>query len=206
MYLIRNLPSLWKTNIQIPALGLCLIHLGIFVARSDSCAPTTANGRTSREMVDVPQVNAASDELIDPVYPGTAVTRLQNVQKRVKSLTSEELSQDWETVRRSILWAGGLRDLPHARPGKGYTGHSFNDFNHCDLTTMRGDEADNNNEGRVEGIAYNNRLGEGIRIASIEELGPGGSWSTCMIGSNKEPPQDVAHIQFKSRIAFKLVW
>lgn len=71
---------------------------------------------------------------------------------------------------------------------------------------MRGDEADNNNEGRVAGIAYNNRLGEGIRIASIEELGPGGSWSTCMIGCNKEPPQDVAHIQFKSRIAFKLVW
>lgn len=71
---------------------------------------------------------------------------------------------------------------------------------------MRGDEADNNNEGRVDGIAYNNRLGEGIRIASIEELGPGGSWSTCMIGCNKEPPQDVAHIQFKSRIAFKLVW
>jgi hypothetical protein len=79
-------------------------------------------------------------------------------------------------------------------------------FKQCDLTTMRGDEADNNNEGRVAGIAYNNRLGEGIRIASIEELGPGGSWSTCMIGCNKEPPQDVAHIQFKSRIAFKLVW
>jgi hypothetical protein len=34
----------------------------------------------------------------------------------------------------------------------------------------------------------------------------GGSWSTCMIGSNKSPPQDVAHLQFKSRIAFKLVW
>lgn len=34
----------------------------------------------------------------------------------------------------------------------------------------------------------------------------GGSWSTCMIGANKSPPQDVAHLQFKSRVAFKLVW
>lgn len=35
---------------------------------------------------------------------------------------------------------------------------------------------------------------------------PGGSWSTCMYGANQTPPQDVAHIQFQSRIAFKLVW
>jgi hypothetical protein len=34
----------------------------------------------------------------------------------------------------------------------------------------------------------------------------GGSWSTCMIGANKSPPQDVADLQFKSRVAFKLVW
>ena len=37
-------------------------------------------------------------------------------------------------------------------------------------------------------------------------MGPGGSWSTCAMGCNKVPPQDVAHIQFRSRIAFKLVW
>jgi hypothetical protein len=145
-------------------------------------------------------------DVVDPVYPGTAVTRLQNVQKRVKSLTPEELSVDWETVRRSILWAGGLKDLTNVRPGMGYTGHSFNDYNHCDLTAMLGSVAHNNNEGKVAGIAYNNQLGTGIKIASLTELGPGGSWSTCMIGCNKEPPQDVAHIQFKSRIAFKLVW
>lgn len=204
MYLLRTLPSHWK--VKVPALGLCLIHLGVLIANSEACAPTTAVTRTSREMTEEPANNAVADETVDPVYPGTAVSRLHNVQNRVKSLTPMQLSEDWEKVRRHILWAGGLRDLPNARPGKGYTGHSFNDFNHCDLTTMRGDEADNNNEGRVHGIAYNNRLGEGIRIASIEELGPGGSWSTCMIGCNKEPPQDVAHIQFKSRIAFKLVW
>ena len=32
------------------------------------------------------------------------------------------------------------------------------------------------------------------------------SWSTCALGCNKDPPQDVAHLQFRSRIAFKLVW
>jgi len=66
--------------------------------------------------------------------------------------------------------------------------------------------AHNENEGRVAGIAYRNPLGKGIRIASMEELGPGGSWSTCLIGCNQNPPQDVAHVQFRSRIAFKLVW
>jgi hypothetical protein len=27
-----------------------------------------------------------------------------------------------------------------------------------------------------------------------------------MIGCNQDPPRDVAHLQFQSRIAFKLVW
>jgi hypothetical protein len=129
-----------------------------------------------------------------------------NVRQRARSLTTQQLSGDWAEVRRKLLWAGGLKDLPNARPGQGYTGHSFNDFNHCDLTTMLGEVAHNNNEGRVPGIAYNNQLGPGIQLASLEELGPGGSWSTCMMGCNREPPQDVAHVQFKSRIAFKLVW
>jgi hypothetical protein len=71
---------------------------------------------------------------------------------------------------------------------------------------MLDDAADNDNEGRVVGIAHYNRLGAGIRIASMPELGPGGSWSTCMMGCNTDPPQDVAHLQFRSRIAFKLVW
>jgi hypothetical protein len=66
--------------------------------------------------------------------------------------------------------------------------------------------SDNENDGSVKGIALGNRLGSGIRVASIPELGPGGSWSTCAMGCNREPPQDVAHIQFQARIAFKLVW
>jgi hypothetical protein len=32
---------------------------------------------------------------------------------------------------------------------KGYTGHSFNDFNHVDLTTMRDDSSNNRNDGQV---------------------------------------------------------
>merc|ERR1712176_14279 len=68
------------------------------------------------------------------------------------------------------------------------------------------EQSDNLNDGSVKGIAVGNRLGPGIRIASIDTLGPGGSWSTCAMGCNSEPPQDVAHVQFRSRIAFKLVW
>lgn len=143
----------------------------------------------------------------DPEYPGTAVARMRAVRARVAQIAAaDKLNGEWEDVRRELLWAGGLRDLPDAQPGQGYTGHSFNDYNHVDLTTMLDDVSENTNDGRVKGIAIGNRLGPGIRIASIPELGPGGSWSTCAMGCNTDPPQDVAHVQFRSRIAFKLVW
>jgi hypothetical protein len=146
-------------------------------------------------------------EMYDPIYPGTSVRRLNSVHDRIATLVSDgSLFGRWEDVRRRLLWAGGLRDLPDARPGMGYTGHSFNDYNHVDLTTMNDDVSDNLNDGSVSGIAIGNRLGPGVRIASLPELGPGGSWSTCAIGCNKDPPRDVAHLQFRSRIAFKLVW
>lgn len=145
--------------------------------------------------------------MIDPQYPGTAVKRMRAARARVASLTEQELNGEWEKVRQRILWAGGLRDLQSGvRPGQGYTGHAFNDYNHVDLTCMLDRVAHNENDGAVQQIAIGNQLGPGIRIASIEELGDGGSWSTCAIGCNKEPPQDVAHVQFRSRIAFKLVW
>jgi hypothetical protein len=143
---------------------------------------------------------------MDPEYPGTAVQRMMSVRDRVKGLTPEDLSGKWDDVRRRILWAGGLRDLPDSIPGQGYTGHSFDDFNHVDLTCMAEQVSDNENDGSVKGIAIGNRLGSGIKVASLPELGPGGSWSTCAMGCNKDPPQDVAHIQLRSRIAFKLVW
>lgn len=32
-----------------------------------------------------------------------------------------------------------------------------------------------------------------------------GSWCTCQLGSNRDPPSDVCHVQFQARIGFKLV-
>mmetsp|Transcript_12423 Transcript_12423/g.18631 ORF Transcript_12423/g.18631 Transcript_12423/m.18631 type:complete len:281 (+) Transcript_12423:158-1000(+) len=155
--------------------------------------------------------NDAADEdgrTYDSIYPGTSIERLNNVRQRVAELNATEgiLDGPWEEVRRKLLWAGGLKDMPDAEPGRGYTGHSFNDFNHVDLCTMSSAVLDNTNDGRVQGIAIGNRLGRGIRFASLPEVGDGGSWTTCQLGAHKDPPQDVAHIQFQSRIAFKLVW
>ena len=143
---------------------------------------------------------------IDPVYPGTAVARMLAARSRASSLSIAELSDEWTVVRKRLLWAAGLRDLTNVPPGAGYTGHAFNDHNHCDATTMLGDVAHNLNGGEVKGIAVGNKLGPGIEVASDPELGLGGTWSTCTNGCHLEPPQDVAHIQFRSRIAFKLVW
>lgn len=152
------------------------------------------------------KMSSSSISMVDPEYPGTAVERMLAARERVASLKREDLNDEWEEVRRKILWAGGLRDLTKARPGQGYTGHSFNDYNHVDLTCMLDKVSDNENDGSVKRIAIGNHLGPGIRTASLPELGSGGSWSTCAIGCNQDPPQDVAHIQFRSRIAFKLVW
>ena len=191
---------------------------------------------------------------LDPDYPGTAVERMQAVRQRAASLTPSELSRDWSTyVRPRLLWAAGMRDLRDAAPGQGYTGHAFNDAIHVDATAMRDEESDALNDGRVRGIALGNRLGPGIAAASLTELGPGGSWSTCQAPSSPlsspRPAEDsgVAHLQvtppphrrtaprrtaapphcrtcrsahlplcplptalrrlqFRSRIAFKLVW
>jgi hypothetical protein len=140
----------------------------------------------------------------DKEYPGTAVGRMMAVRARVAELTEEDLNGPWDDVRRKLLSAGGLRDLSGAIPGQGYTGHAFNDYNHVDLTCMAEKVSDNKNDGSIQEIAVGNLLGPGIRVASLPELGPGGSWSTCANGSNKDPPQDVAHVQFRSRIACKL--
>ena len=179
--------------------------------------------------------NEPINEQVDALYPGTAVARMNNIRDRVRSLAYEQLNGEWENVRRSLLWAGGLRDLENAIPGQGYTGHSFNDFNHCDLVAMQEEVSGAENNGQVAGIAADNPLGMltisisllpvglshspfplrprlfshagvGIRIASLEDAGPGGSWTTCMMGCHHDPPRDVAHLQFRSRIAFKLVW
>jgi len=36
---------------------------------------------------------------------------------------------------------------------KGYTGHSFNDFNHVDLTAMNDNNSDNLNDGEVRRLS-----------------------------------------------------
>ena len=140
------------------------------------------------------------------MYPGTATSRMLEGRARAASLSEDELSKDWESVRGKLLWAAGLKDLRDVPPGRGNTAHCFNDFNHVDATTMRMEDADNENGGRVAGMAYANPLGAGIRVARDETMGEGGSWCTCILGSNAEPPKDVAHVQFQSRVAWKLVW
>jgi len=146
--------------------------------------------------------------LRDLEYPGTAVERILASRERVHTLQEQNKLTDrpWSDIRRSLLWAAGLKDLPNAVPGQGYTGHAFNDYNHVDATQLLDQVSDNENQGRVAGIAPQNRLGNGIRVASLPELGPGGSWSTCAMGCHHDPPRDVAHLQFQARIAFKLVW
>jgi hypothetical protein len=56
---------------------------------------------------------------VDPEYPGTAVERLSAVRARVAELAAgDDLNGRWDDVRRKLLWAGGLRDLPEAIPGQ----------------------------------------------------------------------------------------
>ena len=139
-------------------------------------------------------------------YPGTAEGRRLAGMERAKGLTREQLDAPWSEVRRNLLWAAGLKDMTDVPPGMGNTGHCFADFNHCDATTMDDGSTFNENDGSVRGIAVGNRLGKGIVAASDASMGAGGSWCTCILGANQEPPQDVAHVQFQSKVAWKLVW
>ena len=142
-----------------------------------------------------------------PGFPGTSEKRLQTIVRKVMLLDEQmDLQDSWVNIRRKLLQAGGLRhDLRE-------TSHAFNDWNHCDLTPMKRSTFDFENEGRVRGMNPRNQLGQVIRKCSLtKEDDPdfdddGGSWSTCLMNCNLEPPRDVAHVQFQSKIAFKLVW
>ena len=104
----------------------------------------------------------------DPEWPGTSVARLKAITERVLSLSQSELDGPWPEVRRRLLWAGGLKDLPS-------TSHAFNDWNHCDLTPMADQVQDESNaDGAVAGISRQNMLGPYIRTASLPDIGPGG--------------------------------
>ena len=164
----------------------------------------TAGACTTNDTLEYPYPHIlGSDGPLDTEYPGTSTLRLLEVLKRVRQLdSSKDLSGNWsEKVRKQLLWAGGLKDI------QDLTGHAFNDDNHCDLTTMLpAVQAEQNANGAVRGISRTNMLGSHIQNASLPELGEGGSWSTCTNGCHLTPPSDVAHVQFQSRIAFKLVW
>ncbi|CAD7933309.1 unnamed protein product [Amoebophrya sp. A25] len=154
-----------------------------------------------------------SDQLMDTAFPGTACARLIAVLDRVDKIPQANLDADWDLiVRPTLLAAGGLKHLSNV------TGHGFNDDNHCDLTTMLGSvQSETNADGAVAQISRQNQLGPHIQLASLaivsEVTGAtnnadqeGGSWTTCTNGAHMTPPSDVAHVQFRSRIAFKLVW
>ena len=114
---------------------------------------TTTTTVSAAAMTSAPRV-------VDPLYPGTSVARLNAAHERIGSLKPEALTGEWEGVRQQLLWCAGLKDLQNAAPGQGYTGHAFNDANHCDATTMLGDVSHNLNEAgpnRVSGIAIGNR-------------------------------------------------
>lgn len=75
---------------------------------------------------------------------------------------------------------------------------------------MVGAVSHNQNDGRVAGIAIGNQLGPGIGAASLrvgtQSPAPSseGSWCTCQLGAARRG--DVCHLQFKSKVGFKLVW
>ena len=169
-------------------------------------------------------------------FPGTSWKRMELIRRRVSALSPRDLSQDWPEVRRTLLRAAGLRDVSDTRRvGTGFTGHCFADSNHCDATAMLLERFDDKNTGNLgvhAAISRGNHLGDGIRAASFpirsdaidgdEDAArsasadgdgdgddDGGTWCTCMNGCAQERDginASVAHRQFRSMVAFKLVW
>lgn len=166
----------------------------------------TAGACTTNDTLEYPYPHIlGSDGPLDTEYPGTSTLRLLEVLKRVRQLdSSKDLSGNWsENVRKLLLWAGGLKDIQNL------TGHAFNDDSHCDLATMVGaGQGESNRNCATPGISRRNQPVTNIQRGSeVFADVSGGSWSTCINGANATPrPKDVAHKQFRSRVAFKLVW
>jgi len=146
------------------------------------------------------------------LYPGTSEERRNIIINNIKNMDNSEFEniKYWEELRKKLVKAGGLKDDNYD------TMHIFSDFNHCDLTPIKKSYYCNENNGQVEGIHYSNSLCSVIKNNSLslesknkkgkKIINNDGSWGTCMIGCDKNPPQDVAHLQFKCKIAFKLIW
>eukprot|EP00927_Polykrikos_kofoidii_P074426 TRINITY_DN70421_c0_g1_i1.p1 TRINITY_DN70421_c0_g1~~TRINITY_DN70421_c0_g1_i1.p1 ORF type:complete len:265 (+),score=24.38 TRINITY_DN70421_c0_g1_i1:44-796(+) len=135
---------------------------------------------------------------IDSRYPGTAVGRLNSVLQRVKDLDC--LNGPWPKVRSMLLHAGGIRENHSTRD-------AFNDDRHWDLTTMLRNIPQIVNDGAcAKDVPLCNVIGPHIVTASVDSIGIGYSWCTCLMGCHHEPPDDMAHTEFSSRVTFKLVW
>ena len=91
---------------------------GRYDERIISHASTRERRETNRKCSGMMNGLFSSNNDGDPEYPGTAIERMKNVRTRVATLSKEDLSGEWEVVRRKLLWAGGLRDLPDAIPGQ----------------------------------------------------------------------------------------
>ena len=170
----------------------------LFVAFAGRSATGTASSSSRANSIVARAMSA------DREYAGTAVERTTN--GRARGEPERERSLQGLGIRGATDRFYGRRAFgpERRRPGKGKHRHCFNDFNHVDATTMSMDDADNENEGRVAGMHRTNALGEGIRGASDRALGQ--FVVRDILGSNLEPPRDVAHVQFRSKIAWKLVW
>ena len=138
------------------------------------------------------------------MYPGTAVARMLASRERAAPPRLRELGK-WEASQSSSSGRRACATSPTWRPA-GYTGHAFNDANHCDATTMLKVSHNLSEAGkdRVAAIAVGNRLGPGIEVASLPELGEAAADPRVLMVAHG-PPRDVAR-RFRSRIAFKLVW
>ena len=82
---------------------------------SNSNTDTSESGEcNATDTSEIPPLS----EMYDKEYPGTAVQRLRAVHERVAILATDgTLDGPWEEVRRRLLWAGGLRDLPASDDG-----------------------------------------------------------------------------------------
>ena len=77
-----------------------------------SGAVRSASGGSSNNPIIVHAEESGTGKvtMVDKEYPGTAVERMLAVRNRVKELTTDDLNQEWEYVRKKLLWAGGLKN------------------------------------------------------------------------------------------------
>ena len=82
-------------------------------------SPLSMHCMSSTSVFSTLDGSSPQDDPVDAAYPGTAVNRMLNIRARARSLTAEQLSADWQEVRRLILWAGGAEGPPARVSGAG---------------------------------------------------------------------------------------